>query len=239
VTNGPVLTLAGLAVGYGRQTVLSDVNLTLRGGTFTGLVGPNGSGKSTLLKTILGIYPPLAGTITVQPINGRSPVLGYVPQRESLDPIYLLSSFEVVLMGVCGRVGAGRHIDKTERDWTCQCLRQTGAADLGAKLFSQLSGGQKQRVLMARALATKPDLLLLDEPISGIDANATRAIMDLLRELHTQQHQTILMVSHDLQTVRQCAQEVIWLHAGKVLHGPVQELLSREKIEEIMDLEFH
>jgi len=238
VTNA-VLTLQSLTVGYGRHAVLTNVNLALRVGTFTGLLGANGSGKSTLLKTILGIYPPLEGSVAVQPVNGRAPVLGYVPQRETLDPIYLLSSFEVVLMGVCGRVRAGRRIDKAERDWARQCLGQAGAADLASKLFSELSGGQKQRVLMARALATKPDLLLLDEPISGIDATATRAIMDLLRELHTQQHQTILMVSHDLQTVRQYAQEVIWLHEGKVLHGPVHELLSREKIEEIMDLEFH
>jgi ABC-type Mn2+/Zn2+ transport system ATPase subunit len=238
VTNDPVLTLEHLAVGYGRQVVLPDVNLTLRYGSFTGLLGANGSGKSTLLKTILGIFPPLGGSITLHPKDERKPVLGYVPQRESLDPIYLLSSFEVVLMGVCGRVGAGRFIDRSERDWARQCLKQTGALDLAPKLFSELSGGQKQRVLMARALATKPDLLFLDEPISGIDANASRAIMEVLRELHDQQQLTILMVSHDLNTVRQYAQEVVWLHQGKVLHGPVSELLSREKIEEILDLEF-
>jgi ABC-type Mn2+/Zn2+ transport system ATPase subunit len=237
VTSPPLLTLEQVSVGYGRQVVLSDVNLTLRGGSFTGLLGPNGSGKSTLLKTVLGIFPPLGGQIRLNPVDGREPVLGYVPQRESLDPIYLLSSLEVVLMGVCRRVGPGRRIRKAERDWAGQCLGQTGAADLGPKLFSELSGGQKQRVLMARALATKPDLLLLDEPISGIDANASRAIMELLRELHDEQRQTVLMVSHDLHTVRQYAHEVIWLHEGKVLHGPVGELLSREKIEEIMDLE--
>jgi ABC-type Mn2+/Zn2+ transport system ATPase subunit len=228
-----------VTVGYGRRVVLANVNLELQKGTFTGLLGPNGSGKSTLLKTILRIYPPLGGEITLHPVDGREAVFGYVPQRESLDPIYLLSSFEIVLMGVCGRVGPGRRISKAEKAWARECLSQTGAADLAPRLFSQLSGGQKQRVLMARALATRPDLMLLDEPISGIDANASRAIMELLRDLHARQGQTVLMVSHDLNTVRQYAQDVIWLHDGKVLHGPVDQLLSREKIEEILDLEFH
>jgi ABC-type Mn2+/Zn2+ transport system ATPase subunit len=230
--------LEGVAVGYLRRTVLSGVNLTLRQGSFTGLLGPNGSGKSTLLKTVLGIFPPLGGRITLHPTAGRPPTLGYVPQRESLDPIYLISSLEVVLMGVCGRVRPGRFINRSERALAWQCLEQTGAADLAHRLFSQLSGGQKQRVLMARALATRPDLLMLDEPTAGIDASATRAIMDLLRDLHQNARQTILMVSHDLMTVRQYAEEVIWLHQGRVLHGPVNELLSRDKIEEILDLEF-
>jgi ABC-type Mn2+/Zn2+ transport system ATPase subunit len=237
--NDLLLSLEQLTVGYGRQPVLADVNLSLRRGSFTGLLGPNGSGKSTLMKTILGIYPALDGRITLHPLAGRPPVLGYVPQRETLDPIYLLSSLEVVLMGVCGRVKPGRFINKAERDWARDCLAQTGASALGAKLFSQLSGGQKQRVLMARALATRPDLLMLDEPISGIDANASQSIMDLLAALHKGQRQTILMVSHDLNTVRKYAQDVVWLHQGRVLHGPVSDLLSREKIEEILDLEFY
>ena len=233
-----LLSLEHVSAGYVGRTVLTDVNLQLCRGRFTGLLGPNGSGKSTLLKTILGIFPPLGGAIRWHPIQGREPVMGYMPQRDQLDPIYLISSFEVVLMGVCGRVGPGRPIGKGEREWARQCLEKTGALNLSHRLFSQLSGGQKQRVLMARALATKPDLLLLDEPIAGIDASATRAIMEVLRELHQAQEQTILMVSHDLATVRQYAQDVIWLHQGKVLHGPVQELLSRDKIEEILDLEF-
>jgi manganese/zinc/iron transport system ATP- binding protein len=234
----PVITLKDVSVGYPGRVVLADVNLRLERGTFTGLLGANGSGKSTLLKTIVGIYAPLLGNIDVHSEPGRTLTVGYIPQRESLDPVFLLSSFEVVLMGVCGRIGPGRRIDRAERAWALQCLGRMGAADLASRLFSQLSGGQKQRVLIARALAAKPDLLMLDEPTAGIDAGATRAIMELLRDLHQQQHQTILMVSHDLSTVRQYAQSVIWLHQGRVLHGPVSELLSRAKIDEILDLEF-
>ncbi len=238
MTGPPALIIEGLAVGYGRRVILKEVNLSLEGGSFTGLLGANGSGKSTLLKTICGILAPLAGRIIIPVAAGRTPVLGYMPQRETLDPIYPLSSFEVVLMAACGRVSPGRSMNKIERDWARQCLAETGAADLANKPFSELSGGQKQRVLMARALATKPDFLLLDEPTAGIDPTATQAIMELLRSIHEQRRQTIIMVSHDLTTVRQFARDVIWLHEGKVLHGAVSELLSRDKIEELLDLEF-
>ena len=234
-----ILTLDNVVVGYDRQVVLPDVKLALKRGSFTGLLGANGSGKSTLIKTLLGIIPPLAGTFAFAPVNGLQPVLGYMPQRESLDPIYLLSSFEVVLMGVCGRVGAGQIINKTERDWARQCMAETGATSLASKLFSRLSGGQKQRVLMARALATKPDLLVLDEPTAGIDPNATRSIMEVLKRIHEQHRQTVLMVSHDLTTIRQYAHDVIWLHEGRVMHGTVSDLLSRETIEEVLHLQFH
>lgn len=237
MTQEPVLILEHVTVGYGRRVVLPDVNLTLRRGSFTGLLGANGSGKSTLLKTILQILPPLESQVVLTAIDGRAPVLGYMPQRESLDPIYPLSSFEIVLMAACGRVGPGRFIDKAEREFARQCLVETGAADLASKLFSQLSGGQKQRVLMARALATKPDFLLLDEPTAGIDASATRAVMDVLKRTNAQPGLTVLLVSHDLATVRQYAEDVIWLHEGKVVHGPVRELLTREKIEELLSLE--
>ncbi len=239
MTDDLLLTIDGLAIGYERQAILDGIRLGLKRGTFCGLLGPNGSGKSTLLKTIAGILPPLDGRMIFHEINGREPVTGYVPQRESLDAAFLLSSFEVVLMGATVRVRPGRFFSKAERDWARHCLAETGATDLSHTRFSQLSGGQKQRVLIARALATKPDFLLLDEPTAGIDAAATQAIMDVLRRIHQEQGMTILMVSHDFGIVRRFAQEVIWLHEGKVLQGSVAQLLSREKIEEIMELEFN
>ena len=237
MTQQSFVTLEHVAVGYGRHVVLPEVNLSLGRGSFTGLLGANGSGKSTLIKTILGIIPSLSGRIEFASVETRPPVLGYVPQRDSLDPIYLLSSFEVVLMGTCGRVKPGRRISHAEKEWAHQCLRETGADGLSRKLFSQLSGGQKQRVLIARALATKPDFLLLDEPTAGIDAAARQAIMDVVRRIHEQRQLTILMASHDLPIVRTYVQHVIWLHQGNVLQGTVNELLTAEKIEEILDLE--
>jgi ABC-type Mn2+/Zn2+ transport system ATPase subunit len=237
--NENLIALESLSVGYAGKPVLSDVSLAVGRGSFTGLLGPNGSGKSTLIKTILGVIPPLAGRVAFRPVNGHAPTLGYVPQRESLDPVFLLSSFEVVLMAACARVKPGRFVNRTEREWAHQCLRETGTDNLSRKRFAELSGGQRQRVLIARALATKPAFLILDEPTAGVDAAASEVIMELLQRIHGHQRLTILMVNHDLATVRKTVREVIWLHQGKVLHGPVGDLLSREKIEEIMELELH
>jgi ABC-type Mn2+/Zn2+ transport system ATPase subunit len=187
----------------------------------------------------LGIIPPLSGRIEFASSPGREHPLGYTPQRDSLDSIYLLSSFEVVLMGTYGRVRPGRFVNRAEKIWAHQCLQQTEIDHLSRRLFSELSGGQKQRVLIARALAAKPDFLLLDEPTSGVDAAARQAIMDVLRRIHAEQKLTIVMASHDLAMVRTYVKDVTWLHQGKVLQGSVSELLTPEKIEEILNLETH
>ena len=237
VNTESLLTLDDVSVGYDQRAILSGVNLQLRRGTFTGLLGSNGSGKSTLLKTILGIIPPVGGRLTLHPVARRPTALGYVPQREALDPLFPLSSFEVTLMGACGHVGPGRFFSTADKEHARHCLRETGAEDFAKKRFSELSGGQKQRVLIARALTARPDFLLLDEPTSGIDAAASRAILELLTRLHSEQKLTLLMVNHDLPAVRRTVQDVVWIREGRVHHGPVAELLSRDKIEEILHLE--
>ncbi len=212
-------------MGYGRQVVLPDVTLTLERGTFTGLVGANGSGKSTLLRTLLGIQPPLAGRVEFGREDGRTPVLGYVPQREALDPAFLISVQEVVLMGACGRVGPGRFYPRAEKEWAQACLREVGMEELARRRFAELSGGQKQRVLIARALATRPGLLVLDEPTTGVDTATTNSILELLRRLHAEQGLAVLMVNHDLPALRRCVNDVIWIHDGRLSRGPVSELI--------------
>lgn len=229
-----IVELQGVAVGYDRHAVLAGLDLQIARGTFTGLLGTNGSGKTTLLKTIAGILPPLAGSVTFH----APAVLGYVPQRDQLDSVFLFSAFEVALMGVCGRVGAGRRIGSAERGRVLDCLRQTGADGFARERFAELSGGQKQRVLIARALAAQADFLLLDEPTAGIDAAATKAIMELLVQLHRERSLTILMVNHDLAAVRQTAQHIIWVRDGKLLQGPTAELLQRDQIEALLQLQF-
>jgi manganese/zinc/iron transport system ATP- binding protein len=232
--SGPnLVVLDRVAVGYGRQPVLEGVTLEIRAGSFVGMLGPNGAGKTTLLKTIAGILPPLAGKIAV---TANEFHVGYVPQRESLDPIFLFSSLEVVLMGLCGRLGPGQLITKRERALARQCLEKTGAADLAQKRFSELSGGQKQRVLISRALANTPNLLLLDEPTAGIDLAATETILNLLMGLR-REGMTILMVNHDFAALRRAVDEVFWIHEGQAFHGPVNEMLNREHLEKYLGVE--
>jgi len=234
VSETSILELRGVAVGYDRHAVLSGLDFSITRGSFTGLLGANGSGKTTLLKTIAGIQRPLTGEIVFHP----PAALGYVPQRDQLDSVFIFTAFEVALMGVCGRVGPGRRIGSAERDEVHECLRRTGSDGLAKRLFSELSGGQKQRVLIARALAAQADFLLLDEPTAGIDAAATRSIMELLTALYREQRLTILMVNHDLAAMRNTVSEVLWLHEGVLLRGPVGELLRREKIEELLKIQF-
>ena len=231
--NEPLITLDNLAVGYDRQPVLSGISLSIVRGSFTAILGANGSGKTTLLKTLLGLLPTMTGKIQI----AAPAVFGYVPQAIEFDPLFLLTGFEVALMGTYGRVGAGRFVSASEREFVRECLLATGAQDFARKKFSELSGGQKQRVLIARALATKPNVLVLDEPTAGVDAAATHALLEFISRIHAERKLTILLVTHDLPLVRKHARQVIWLHQGKILNGAAAELLSRERMAEIFEME--
>src|SRR2546426_2645096 len=214
--NEPFITLENLAVGYDGQPVLSGISLSIARGSFTAILGPNGSGKSTLLKTLLGLLPALSGRIHITAAANAPPMFGYVPQSTQFDSLYLLTGFEVALMGVYRRVGPGRFVPPGEREFVRECLHATGALAFSAKRFAELSGGQKQRVLIARALAAKPDLLVLDEPTAGVDTAATRTLLGYISQLHTERRLTVLLVTHDLPLVRKHAEQVIWLLHGKV-----------------------
>ena len=231
-----LITLESLAIGYDGQAVLSGISLTIARGSFTAILGANGTGKSTLLKTLLGLQPPVSGKIQIG-ADGVKPVFGYVPQAIQFDPLYPFTGFDVALMGTFGRVGAGRFTSRVEKDFVRECLHATAADEFAQKKFSQLSGGQKQRVLIARALATKPDLLVLDEPTAGVDVAATHSLLEFISQIHAERNLTVLLVTHDLPLVRKHAQQIVWLHNGTVLCGPVAELFTPEKMSEIFEME--
>jgi len=226
--NEVLIALDNLSIGYNGQPVLSGISLTIPRASFTAILGANGSGKSTLLKTLLGLLEPLAGRIDAGPL-----VFGYVPQSIQFDPIYLLSGFDVALMGVYGRVRPGRFVPQAERLFTRECLQAVGGEEFGRRRFAELSGGQKQRVLIARALATRPDVLVLDEPTAGVDITATHAVLDFISKIIEEMKITVVFVTHDVALVRDHAQKVIWLHHGKVLQGSADELLTPERIFEL------
>jgi ABC-type Mn2+/Zn2+ transport system ATPase subunit len=229
----PFITLENLDIGYDGQAVLSGISLSIARSSFTAILGANGSGKSTLLKTLLGLQPPVAGRIQF----AEQPVFGYVPQSVTLDTLYPLTGFDVALMGVYGRIRAGRFLPRGEKEFVHECLRATAADGFARKKFSQLSGGQKQRVLIARALAARPNVLVLDEPTAGVDVAATHALLEFISQILAERKLTLLLVTHDLPLVRKHAQQVIWLHQGEILHGKVAELLTRERMEEIFEME--
>ena len=217
------ITLENVAIGYSGKVLLKDINFSLKVGEFVVLFGPNGSGKTTLFKTILRIIPPIQGTIIYG--DGHPTRFGYVPQRQYLDEIYPFTAEEVVLMGTFGQAKPFCPTPRVNRVWLEQCLKDVGMLELKKQLFSELSGGQKQRILIARALATRPNILLLDEPITGVDIVAQKMIMELISQLHKKHQLTIVMVTHEIHSIPKWINKIIWINNNKVLIGNSLEIL--------------
>lgn len=235
--NDALVSFEDVALGYDGTPVLEGLTLAVRPGDCLALLGPNGCGKSTILKAMAGIVPPIRGTVQ-RTRDGRPVRFGYVPQQETLDLAFPMTAAEAVEMGTYGGLPLGRHVGRAQRERALKCLEQVGAAELRRHLFHTLSGGQKQRVLVARALAAEPDLLLLDEPLSGIDAPTATAILTLLGRLNRGQGLTILLVTHHLGGVREVIREAIWVHEGKLLRGPAATMLAPEHLRTIIEEDF-
>lgn len=218
MTRTPAVCLAGVSAGYGGPPIIDDVTLTIERGEFLGVVGPNGGGKSTLLKVILGLIEPESGTVEVlgtTPRRARRGV-GYVPQYATFSRDFPISVRDVVLSGRLGRTRARFGFTRKDRAVADRCLEEVEIADLGDAPVGQLSGGQFQRVLIARALATEPELLLLDEPTANVDPRLERDVFDLLRDFH--RSMTIVVVSHDVGFVSEYVSRVACVNHRLVRH---------------------
>ena len=213
-------------LGYGKTPVLKEVNFTCRRSDFIAFVGANGSGKSTFIKTVAGLIPPLAGELKYAVRGERLPVMGYVPQSEKLDPLFPITSFEVVLMGMYSHLGPGQRVKEEHRAEARRALRDLEVEELARKRFAHLSGGQKQRVLLARALVMEPALLLLDEPTSGVDAKSEKAFMEKLIELNRTRGVALILASHNLRLLKQCVPLTAWFHEGRVRLGGTENTLA-------------
>jgi ABC-type Mn2+/Zn2+ transport system ATPase subunit len=231
-----LISFQDVALGYDGVPVLEGLALDVHRGDFLALVGANGCGKSTILKGIAGILEPLRGSIRRGSVE-RPIRFGYVPQRETIDMVFPLTVFQVALMGTYGRIGPGRSVRHVDREQARACLADVGLGDLRRRPFPTLSAGQRQRVLIARALAGEPEILLLDEPLSGIDLGAAQIIMDLIAGLHQNRGLTTVMVSHHLKALRdrEAVREVVWVHEGKLLRGPAAAMLAPDVVFRMMD----
>ncbi len=223
--------IAGLNFSYGGPPVLENVNLEVGEGEFLGVVGPNGGGKSTLLKLVLGLLEPDSGSLEVfgKPPKKSRRHIGYVPQFSGFRRDFPISVRDVVLMGrLSGRMRPGPY-SPADRRAAVSAMKGARVLDLKHRPIAELSGGQLQRVLIARALATDPDMLLLDEPTASIDSSIEESIFDLLRDLNARM--TIMLVSHDVGFISRYVTRVACLNRGLVCHATSD--LDAKGLEEI------
>jgi ABC-type Mn2+/Zn2+ transport system ATPase subunit len=231
--SSPLIALVAAEVGYHRTSVLQPVDLTISAGDSVGIVGPNGSGKTTLVRTMLGLLKPVRGAVS---LPSKRPRFGYVPQRAGVDVTFPLTAFEVALMGRYGLIGPGRRPGTADVDKVRAALDDVGAGELGPRPFHALSGGQRQRVLVARALASEPEMLLLDEPTTGMDLPSEASMLELLRSF-TARGIAVVLVSHQLEAIAEYVETLVVV-AGQdhpVAVGPRAELLSSERLSKIYE----
>lgn len=230
----PVLELNQVSFRYGAELVLEDVSLHLHPGQFAALVGPSGAGKTTLLKLILGTLRPSHGEICFHGetlANGLMPRIGYVPQLESVDWNFPVTVEQVVWMGQVRNKNPWPWTTSAERKQAGAMLERLGIADLAGRHIRDLSGGQQQRVFLARALISKPDLLVLDEPTVGLDIRTAEMILVLLSELN-QQGITLLMTTHDLNAAAAHLPWVICLNRRVVSQGIPEDVFNEKVLNE-------
>jgi len=230
----PVVTMRGVDFSYNGQPVLAGVNVSIGAGDFIGVVGPNGGGKTTLLKLVIGLLEPTRGEVRVfgQPPARVRARIGYVAQGWSCACDFPVSTLDVVLMGRLGAGGGRASYPRADREAALWALERVGLADLAHRDLRELSGGQRQRALIARAIASRPELLALDEPMMGVDVAAAEGIYDLLEELR--EGMTVIMVSHDLDLVARTVTSVLCVNQRVVRH-PTSELaeVSGELLAEL------
>ncbi len=232
-----VIEVKDVTVYRNDLVVLQSVSLSVGQGEFTAIVGPNGSGKTTLIKSILGLVRPDSGEIRVfgvpvDELGDERTRVGYVPQIFDIDLNFPITVFETVLMGTYGRIGIGRRPQAEDRAAAMAAMEKVGVADLKDRSLARLSGGQRQRVFIARALANKPDLLVLDEPTTGVDVATTGSLYSLLRQLKTE-GVTIVLVSHDIGVVADYIDTIACLNVSLVAHCRPGEAACRQALSEM------
>ena len=214
------LTCSGLALGYEGHVVLRGLDFSVDAGDYLCIVGENGSGKSTLMKTILGLLKPVSGTIAWGG-DLRENEIGYLPQQTVVQKDFPATVQEIVLSGCQGRAGRRPFYNKAEKELARQNMEKMGISSLSRRCYRELSGGQQQRVLLARALCATRKILLMDEPVSGLDPRVTAEMYDLIRRLN-QEGVTVIMISHDIAAAVRYASHI--LHIGdEVFFGTVEE----------------
>ncbi|MBM3188035.1 MAG: metal ABC transporter ATP-binding protein [Chloroflexi bacterium] len=228
----PFLDVSHVTLRYDGHTALEDVSFGLSAGERVAVVGPNGAGKSTLFKVIAGVLDPTAGQVRVA---GHCPAghicIAFVPQRSQVDWRFPVSVADVVMMGRAGRLGPLRYPGRRDRESVRACLQVVGLADLANRQISELSGGQQQRMFIARALAQEAELMLMDEPLTGLDLPSQEQILDILDALRARKV-TVMVATHDLNLAAERFDSVLLLNRRVLGFGRPAEVFGEAQLRE-------
>ena len=232
----PLIEFQQATLGYGRKVVLQDISFAINAGDYFGMVGPNGAGKTTLLRAILGTLKPLSGKVLIN-TSAASPLrFGYVPQRDTIDYVMPYTAQEVVMMGRYRQIGILQRPQKQDHEIVAESLRHVDAESLRERSFKDLSGGQKQRVLIARALASKPAVLILDEPTNGMDFSSKMSILELIHKLHQEDQLTVIMVTHFLDDVANYVKRLALVERNFFQVGDIDTVLNEKNLSSLYNL---
>lgn len=209
-----ILSARDLSIGYDGRTILSNIDFKIHSGDYFCIVGENGSGKSTLMKTILGLQPAISGEIVFGDGLNKSQI-GYLPQQTELQKDFPASVYEIVLSGCQSHLGKHFFYSKAQKKTALMNMEKMGISHLKNRCFRELSGGQKQRVLLSRALCATTRVLLLDEPVAGLDPTMTADMYQLIKELNDD-GMTIIMISHDIANISIYANRIFDINKAEI-----------------------
>jgi len=221
-----LLKCQNLSLGYNGRIITKNINFELCRGDYLCIVGENGSGKSTLIKTLLHLNTPISGEITEDPYL-KAQNIGYLPQQTLIQKDFPASVFEIVLSGCLSSRGIAPFYKSKDKKTAAHNIEKMGISNLSKACFRELSGGQQQRVLLARALCAAKDLLLLDEPVAGLDPKVTAELYELIRQLN-QEGMTVIMISHDVSAAVKYATHILHIGVSEAFFGTKDEYIESE-----------
>lgn len=231
------IKVENMTVAYDAEPVLWNINVGFKKGHMSAIIGPNGAGKSTLMKSALGLEKRISGDVffsvageKYRPYDEIKREVAYVPQNSSVYWDFPTTVIDVVLMGRYGRLGWFKRPKKEDIEIAEEMLEKVGMPTFRNRQISQLSGGQRQRVFLARALCQQADIYVLDEPLAGVDVKTEAIIIGLLQDL-VSQGKSVIVVHHDLDTVENYFDDVVFLNQEIIAYGPVEEIFTEENIE--------
>jgi zinc/manganese transport system ATP-binding protein len=227
-----LITAENLSAGYEGRPVWTDANFSFGKGEFVGVLGPNGAGKTTLFRVLLGLQRPMGGEVRIfgAPPRRGNPHIGYVPQKHSIDTETNVECLELVRLGLSGTWWGFNPVNHADREAALSALEASDASDLAHRRLGALSGGELQRVFLAEALVSKPDILLLDEPLSNLDIRRETELLHLVNQVVRSWGVTALLIAHNINPLLPHMNKVMYIANGRVATGAPSEVLTSETL---------